>query len=281
MKKAALKEFLAVTSLWYKTYSILRKNLAVRLNSPMSLLVSLGNGLLILFAFFYVTRLFGASAAPYLSRYGGDYFPFIIIGLAFNQFYLTGEQAVRNAIYNMGHAESVLTTRTSLLEYISIKTLLDYLGQIARIILLLLAGYALFGMKITVHGIAGACIVAVLTIICSFSYGIITASFLLAFKRQLPVSSLLQRLQALLSGVYFPLSLLPAWLKGASLVLPMTYSLDGLRMTIIKGASLSSISGDVFALAVFSMIFAPLSIVVFKLGVWKAKHNGTLLFRKD
>lgn len=234
-----------------------------------------------LFTFFYVAKLFGSAAAPYLSKYGGDYFPFVIIGLAFNEFYITGEQAVRRAIYSLGQAESVLATQTTLWDIILIKSLLDYAGQFLRILFLLAAGALLFGMKLTPAGLGGALLIAILTIICSFSYGVIVASFFLAFKAQLPFSGFLQKFQTLFSGVYFPITVLPLWLRGMSPLVPMTYSLDGLRLSLIKGASFSAILKDVWGLLIFSIIFVPLSVLAFRFGVRKAKQNGTLLFRSE
>ena len=35
------------------------------------------------FTFFFIAKLFGKAAAPHLQEYGGDYFPFVLIGIAF------------------------------------------------------------------------------------------------------------------------------------------------------------------------------------------------------
>ncbi len=36
--------------------------------------------------FFFIAKLFGKAAAPHLQEYGGDYFPFVLIGIAFSTF---------------------------------------------------------------------------------------------------------------------------------------------------------------------------------------------------
>jgi ABC-2 type transport system permease protein len=51
-----------------------------------------------------------------------------------------------------------------------------------------------------------------------------------------------------LSGVYFPVSAMPSWLKPLIGLLPLTYLANGLRDVLLRGASLGSIVVDVVAL---------------------------------
>ena len=38
--------------------------------------------------FYFIAKLFGNSASPYLKEYGSEYFPFVLIGLAFSNYLL-------------------------------------------------------------------------------------------------------------------------------------------------------------------------------------------------
>ncbi|HLF06701.1 MAG TPA: ABC transporter permease [Thermoplasmata archaeon] len=82
----------------------------------------------------------------------------------------------------------------------------------------------------------------------------------------------------LLSGVLFPISVLPSWLHGASLSLPITYwieagkrSLLGYGDPVLQGFSDTTI---LFILLVSTAAFLALSHLVFKLCDHHARMNG-------
>lgn len=57
-----------------------------------------------------------------------------------------------------------------------------------------------------------------------------------------------------LSGVYFPISGAPAWLKPIISVLPLTYLVNGLRDVMVRGDTLSSLTTDIAVLAVTAVV---------------------------
>jgi ABC-2 type transport system permease protein len=71
--------------------------------------------------------------------------------------------------------------------------------------------------------------------------------------------------QALLCGLLWPISSLPALLQPIAKVLPLTYAIDGLREVLVKGADLSSAAlrfdlAILAAIAVFLAVLASLTI---------------------
>jgi ABC-2 type transport system permease protein len=81
-----------------------------------------------------------------------------------------------------------------------------------------------------------------------------------------------------LGGVYFPITILPLWVQEISYLLPITYSLHGMRMAILMGYSIKDIRQDIFALILFSIILLPFSIFCFKFAIRKAKKQGSLIY---
>lgn len=57
-----------------------------------------------------------------------------------------------------------------------------------------------------------------------------------------------------LSGVYFPLSGAPAWLKPLINVLPLTYLANGLRDVMLHGATLGDLTADIEALLITAVL---------------------------
>jgi hypothetical protein len=75
-----------------------------------------------------------------------------------------------------------------------------------------------------------------------------------------------QGLLLVVSGVYYPVSVLPDWMQWVSKISPATYALRGIRAAIIDGAPLTSLWGDIWPLIVIGVIAVPLGLRIFKIG---------------
>jgi ABC-2 type transport system permease protein len=106
--------------------------------------------------------------------------------------------------------------------------------------------------------------------------GIIAASFIMVLKRGDPVTWLFNSLGLLLGGVYYPVSLMPEWLQKLSWLLPITYSLDGMRRALLTDASTAELMPNIVALLIFSAVLVPASLAIFRRAVHRAKVDGSL-----
>ena len=59
----------------------------------------------------------------------------------------------------------------------------------------------------------------------------------------------------LLSGIFWPVEAIPAWLRPLSWALPTTYGVEGLRSVMIRGWGLDHVGVYLAALAVFALLF--------------------------
>jgi ABC-2 type transport system permease protein len=78
------------------------------------------------------------------------------------------------------------------------------------------------------------------------------------------------------SGVYYPVSVLPAWMEWLSTISPATYALRGMRSAILEGAGLGELWGDVWPLLVIGAVAVPLGFEIFRRGEVYAKRHGKL-----
>jgi ABC-2 type transport system permease protein len=78
------------------------------------------------------------------------------------------------------------------------------------------------------------------------------------------------------SGVYYPVSVLPEWMQIIAKISPATYALDAARKSILHGASLSSLWGDIWPLMIIGVVAVPLGLEVFRRGERHAKRHGKL-----
>ena len=78
------------------------------------------------------------------------------------------------------------------------------------------------------------------------------------------------------SGVYYPVSVLPEWMQWIAKISPATYALDGIRGAILDGAALSQLWGDIWPLLLIGVISIPVGLWVFARGEQYAKRHGKL-----
>jgi ABC-2 type transport system permease protein len=99
---------------------------------------------------------------------------------------------------------------------------------------------------------------------------------LLYTERGAQMTYIIRAVMLLVSGVYYPISVLPGWLQPLSWFSPATYVLDGLRRAIIQGQSLGPLWGDLWPLMVCGVVSLPLGLAIFNAGERFAKRTGRL-----
>jgi ABC-2 type transport system permease protein len=78
------------------------------------------------------------------------------------------------------------------------------------------------------------------------------------------------------SGVYYPVDVLPQWMQWLAVVSPATYALEGIRAAILEGAGLGSVWDQLWPLVVIGAVSVPLGLAVFRRGELYAKRHGKL-----
>ena len=80
----------------------------------------------------------------------------------------------------------------------------------------------------------------------------------------------------LISGVYYPITVLPAPLHVVGILSPLTYTLDGVREALLHGLSLASALPDIGILLLMGIILVPASVWCFNRAEVRAKRLGLL-----
>ena len=263
----------------HRALAFLRRDWRLQLSYRFSFLLQFFGIFFNLLVFYFLSKLVGNSAAPYLKPYGGNYFAFVLIGLAFSGYFGVGLNSfaanLREA-QTTGTLEAMLMTPTRLSTVIMSSSIYDYGFVTFQVFVYLALGGLLFGVQLDKGNTPAALVVLVLTIIAMTSLGIIAASFIMVLKRGDPVTLLISSLAVLLGGVYYPIQLMPQWLQQLSRLLPITYSLDAMRRALLTDASFQEIMPDIIALAIFGIVLVPLSLLIFRYAVHRAKVDGSL-----
>ena len=85
-----------------------------------------------------------------------------------------------------------------------------------------------------------------------------------------------QGILLVVSGVYYPVSVLPEWMQWLSTISPATYALDGMRDAILEGDGLAMMWDEIWPLIVIGFVSIPLGLEVFRRGERYAKQHGKL-----
>ena len=116
--------------------------------------------------------------------------------------------------------------------------------------------------------------------VCSVSlvgFGVVAAVMpLLSPEKGQQVTYIISALLLLVSGVYYPVKVLPEWMQVMAQFSPVTYALEGSRAALLGGAGLSQLWGSLWPLLIMGVVFVPMGLFVFNLGESYAKRTGKL-----
>lgn len=229
--------------------------------------------------FYFVSQMMGKTMSPYLAPYGGNYFAFVLIGIALSGFLGTGLGAFSSSVssaQSSGTLEAMLVTRTSLPQIILFSSVWGFLLTAVNVAVYMLFGVAIFGLELGNANVWPALVILVLMVTVFSGLGIISASFIMVLKRGDPISWLFGSVSSIMGGTFFPVQVLPAWLQQFSYLFPLFYGLRGMRLALLKGYGFGALGTDIGALAVFALAIIPVSFWAFGYAVRRAKIDGSL-----
>lgn len=229
--------------------------------------------------FFFLSRLVGSSISGPLQPYGGSYFPFVLIGIAV-QNYLTLSLSMFSGNLResqlSGTLEAVLVTPVSFPSFLMGSTAYSFVFNSLRIFIYLTVGSLLFHIHFNWTRLPVALGVIGLIIAAFSSLGIFSASFIMLFKRGDPINWGFNVISWLLGGVYYPVNILPSWLQKVAYIIPMTHSLEALRLILLTEHRLSVLWDHLLVLGLWGAIGLPVSFFCFRFALNRARMQGTL-----
>ncbi len=107
--------------------------------------------------------------------------------------------------------------------------------------------------------------------------GIVASVLPLLFpERGAQMTHVIQAVFLLISGVYYPIEVLPAWMQPLARLSPATFVLEGMRRTILEGMPTSGLWPYIWPLLIAGVVAIPLGLWGFRLGERYAKRTGKL-----
>ena len=143
---------------------------------------------------------------------------------------------------------------------------------------LLFAVVALFfGLEFPQADFGAALLLLAVASVSFVGVGMVTAVLpLISPEKGAQLGFIAQGMLLVVSGVYYPVEVMPEWMQVLATVSPATYALEGIRAAVLDGAGVGDVWGDVWPLLVMGVVAIPLGLVVFRAGERYAKRHGKL-----
>src|SRR2546423_1677820 len=229
--------------------------------------------------FYFVGRLIDPSRLPAYNGQSSSYLQWASVGIALGIFMHFALERVASAVRNeqlMGTFESVLVTptRTATFQAGSVSFDLLYLPLRTGVFL---GGVALaFGLHFQAVGVAPALLLLLAFVPFVWGLGLLCAAAVVTFRRGGNAVGFASMLIGLLSGVYFPITLLPHWLAVVAAKNPVALAINGMRSSLIGGEGISQIGGPLLVLIPAAAVSGAVGPPLFRIALRREQRLGAL-----
>lgn len=261
--------------LWGYLLRDLRHEMSYKLAFAMQLV-----GLLpMLFMFLMLARFFGTAVTGPLRAYGGAYFPFVLIGVSV-QAYLSQSLSLFSSRFReaqlTGTLEAEMVTASPLAARLAGMALYPFIVSLFQVFVALGAGSLMGGVS---YHWARLPLVLLLLLLSAGAFaclGILAASYIIVFKRGDPVSWIVRIASWMLGGVYFPVAVLPTWMRALADLVPMTHCLEGMRRLLLGAEGPASVIRPMAFLSAWVIVGLPLAYLLFRASLAWSRRRGNL-----
>lgn len=230
-------------------------------------------------AMVFLSRFVGAAANPHLAAYGGNYLGFMVLGLLAAEFQQVGVSGLSQRIrvaQMMGTLEAELATPAPPWMVLGAAPVYEFGAAALRSTAYLLGASLLLDLNLDRANWA-TLVLGVPLFVAAFSgLGLLAAGTTMLVRRLNPVAMIIGSLSFFLSGVMYPVTVLPDWLRAIGRALPLTHALAILRGALLVGDSPAALAESFLSLAIFAAVLAPLGAAVFRFALRRTRIDGSL-----
>jgi len=156
-----------------------------------------------------------------------------------------------------------------------------------RLVVVLLGLLLFVHLSFTGANLLGVFFVLMISSVAFIGLGLIAAILpLLSPERGAEATNIVQGILLLVSGIYYPVTVLPKWIQPLSVVSPATYALSACRKllgldatgrsVVLHGCRLTDVMPELWKLVAMGIVFVPAGLYIFgRVETW-AKRSGKL-----
>lgn len=259
--------------------AFVRRELTALGDYRTALFVRLFGFVLVTGSLLFLARFVSAAANPHLAQYGGNYLGFVVIGFLVTGFQQVGVSGLAQRIrvaQMMGTLEAELATPAPSWMVLGSPPLYEFGAAALRAAGYLIGAAVVLGLDLSRTSWSMVALAVPLVAVAFCGLGLFAAGTTMLIRRTNPVAMIIGSLSFFLSGVIYPVSVLPDWLRMVGRLLPLTHALEVLRGALLVGAGPGALASSLVALAAFAVVLAPLGAGVFAYALRRARADGSL-----
>lgn len=262
-----------------KVPAFFRRDLLILLSYRLAFLGDWLNLFLQVIVFYFVGRMIDPTRLPVIGGERVSYMEFVAIGIALTSFVQVSLGRVISVIRSeqlMGTLEALVVTPTTLTTLQLGSVAYDLVYVPVRIALFLVLASVAFDVHLVLSGLGPAVGILVFFIPFVWGLGALGAAGVMTFRRGAGFVGIGLSILTIASGTYFPVGLLPDWLRWLAGHNPITLSLHGMRLALLSGAGWQEIWPTIRVIAPVAAVSLLIGVYALRLAVRRERRLGTL-----
>lgn len=259
-----------------KLPAFFRRDLLIALSYRTAFILDWGNLFVQLFLFSLIGRLVDPNT---LSGSGStSYVEFTAVGIALAGFMQLAMGRATSSVREeqlMGTLETVLLTPTSPITFTLGSVTYDLVYVPLRTLIFLSVASAIFDLGFSAAGIAGVMVILLSFIPFVWGLGMMAAGATLTIRRAAVVAGLVGLGLTVGSNTYFPVAVLPGWLRPLAEANPLTVSLDGARRAL-AGEGWRPVLEAITPVLPLAAVTLVVGMIVLRVALDRERARGTL-----
>jgi ABC-2 type transport system permease protein len=224
--------------------------------------------------FYYISHLLTAKSI----HSPGGYFGFVIIGLVIVQVLTISlgvmPVTVRQELVS-GTIERFLVSAHGPINGILGTMLFPLINALLSGVLMLALATLIFGLPLATTAVL-AIPVALLGTLAFMPFAFFLVSLVMAFKQAAAASQFIVAGVAIIGGLYFPVALLPGWIRWASNVQPFTPATDLMRHLLVDTPLAHPAAIELLKLVGFAAVLLPAGVMLLRASIRYGQRSGTI-----
>ncbi len=261
--------------LWFDAMTaIMRRDAILFLSYRTQLVSQFLSPLFSLVIFYYISQLLTTKSVDS----PGGYFGFVVIGLVIVQILTISlgvmPVTVRQELVS-GTIERFLVSAHGPVNGIFGAMLFPLVNALFSGVLMLVLATVLFGLPLEATAPL-AIPIAILGTIAFMPFALFLVAMVMAFKQVSSASQFIVAAVAIVGGLYFPIAVLPSWIRWMSEVQPFTPATDLLRHLLVGTPLVHPFVIEMLKLVFFSLILFPVAIAILRKAIRYGQRTGTI-----
>jgi ABC-2 type transport system permease protein len=255
--------------------SLVQRDVAVFASYRTQVITQFLSAIFLLALFYFMSRL--VQAHGFTPR---EYFGFVVVGLLTMRLMVAALAFVPMMLRQelvAGTFERLLVSPLGPLASIVAMTIFPLISAVTTAVVTATVAVAFFGFPIHWSTAFLALPTAVLIAVALMPVALILCASVLALKQRSSGSATVIALISLVGGFYFPIALLPGWLRWAGDVQPFTPALDLMRHSLLGTPLTDPALLELARVAGFTVVLGALALVAVRAAVDHGRTTGTIL----